>query len=104
MTTDQAQSMIGSCTITAGPQPACIEYSDASPDALELDAKPQCHQGAWRNESCARDNAIGGCTTDVEGPYGRFTLTDWYYVGGPLVTAADVMAKCSALSMAFVAP
>ena len=106
MTSDSEpdQHMTGSCTITAAPQPACIEYTNASADALEHDAEPLCHSGVWRFDLCARATAIGGCTTVVEGPYGTFTVTNWYYAGGSVVTPEDVMAKCSALGRAFVAP
>lgn len=63
-----------------------------------------CHVGTWRLEPCDRATAIGGCESHVTGPYGSFTMTDWYYPGGEVVTAADVNAKCEARGQTFVLP
>ena len=98
-------SSTGSCNSTT-PQPFCEEYTKASTDELALDAEPLCadHHGVWADAACSRTNVIGGCTADISGPYGGFTLTDWFYQGGTIVTTADVMAKCTALGEQFVAP
>jgi hypothetical protein len=106
MTSDSEpeQHTTGSCTNTGAPQPACIEYSNASTEALEQDAAPMCHPGVWRFETCDRAMVIGGCTTMVNGPHGSFTVTNWFYAGGSLVTPDDVMARCSAIGQTFVAP
>jgi len=94
----------GSCNLAGAPQPACIEYANASSDQLELDAEPMCQNGTWELEACPRASALGGCESHVSGPYGSFTLTNWFYPGGALVTAADVRAKCDATSQTFVSP
>ena len=99
----EEEKLTGSC-MPNGPQPACIEYTEASSDQLELDAEPQCATGTWRLAACTRLTAIGGCTGHVTGRYGSFTLTNWFYPGGPIVTESDVMAKCNALGQHFVSP
>lgn len=99
----EEERLTGSC-MGNGPQPACIEYTNASSDELELDAEPMCATGTWHLAACTRLTAIGGCTANVTGPYGSFTLTSWFYPGGPIVTEGDVIAKCNALGQHFVSP
>jgi hypothetical protein len=99
-------SNTGSCTSSGTPQPVCIEYTKASADELTLDAEPMCadNHGTWADAPCSRASVIGGCTAQIMGPHESFTLTTWFYPGGPVVTAADVMAKCTMLGEQFVAP
>ena len=63
----EEEKLTGSC-MGNGPQPACIEYTNASSDELELDAEPLCATGTWRLAACTRLTAIGGCTANVNGP------------------------------------
>jgi hypothetical protein len=96
----------GACTFGA-PQPSCFEYTDASADELDQDAMPRCitDHGTWADAECSRSNIIGGCRAQITSTtHGRFTLTTWFYTGGNVATAADVMAKCPNFGGTFVTP
>jgi len=61
---------------------------------------PPCrdNRGTWTDNACPRAGIVGGCRADITGVHGMYTQTIWFYPGGSVTKAGDVMAKCNGLA------
>ena len=83
------------CATDAVAPKACIEYTNLGPDVLSA-AMSACSTGTWGSGTCPRTNLLGGCEIA--------NSIEWYYVGGRLASAADIMSQCAAEGGTFVPP
>ena len=74
----------------------CIEFSNLTSDDL-VSAQDGCQSGTWGSGACTREGILGGCQLLPN-------QIDWYYAGGNIATAADVMNLCTRTGATFVAP
>ena len=70
---------------------SCEEYVGDATATQNYKNSCALNPGAvWATVGCPRVNAIGGCTSVSA----TFTLTNWWYQGGPYADAAGVKANC----------
>jgi hypothetical protein len=94
----------GSCDLRSGnpAQQYCQEF-DGDPSVVAV-YKANCKgaTGTWADAACGHQGVLGGCrSTDANT---KVTITNWFYPGPGVMTAADVMLQCSGGNATYVAP
>jgi putative hemolysin len=79
---------VGSCQVTRLGQ--CTEFFELTDGEVAAE-KARCEQAgdSWSTKACDRTGSYGGCKLND----GR--VINWFYPGGPLHSAAEVMTACN---------
>jgi hypothetical protein len=92
----------GSCDYRTSPtNPYCQDYSGSAAAVAAYKGPCTTANGKWSDGTCPRSDAFGGCRMTSS----TITETNWFYVGGPYNSEADVMNACAQGSTSmFVSP
>src|SRR5262245_12665712 len=94
-----------SCTTPgSGAKVNCSEVDNAPAGSGVDQLRQACEAngGLYQAAACDRAGSLGGCRMTIQGA--SFSTILWYYPSGSIQTQADVMAACSSMQAAFVAP
>jgi len=102
---DMTVTIKGSCDLRKS-SPAsqeCRDYESVSAQFITTFKGTCTAAGAWLDAFCNHTGALGGCQTNIPN-LGGGILIQWYFAQAGIATQADVMAKCTASGLTFVAP
>ena len=74
----------------------CMEFSNVITTNEMTADQATCGTGTLATGTCPRTGILGGCLVEPN-------QVEWYYPGGNLAAATDVMTLCSTMGLTFVA-